>query len=510
MENADLSLLSCPFKTGGIVTGEKFIGRNEQIKKCLRKLLDGGSVAIRGLPHIGKTSLAWKLLYTSEYWTDRNAIFIFIDLSKCETFFHFWRKVADEIENTYDGMSADGAMRDLLGAVETAGDNYEKIDKAVSAVFACLHKKNIQTVLCIDKFDDVVRVFGDSKLTENVCYYNSLTELISKEKLSLIITIRRSLHDLTVNPGGNSTLDGKIETMPLHGFNDDEMTAFREYAARHGLALSDDDWTALTEQAGRSPSMLSMSSTALLDAGQGKSVRQVLKDYEPAHYPYFNGLLKFMRENDNRDLRRMIQLFIGPKYNLSRIDINELQHSGYIWVETVNGREQYVTLSKCFELFLREEARKGLDIEIWPLMEAATKRLRDAIETGLRSVYGDIWEDELCDKARLINNENKKKPKEEKKLFINMKNVDDFERDGRRQRLIDWLGYLEYMYIIEEYWQNVFQFVFKGLPLNTVKDNLRKIHSARNPYGHFNGKLLSDLEVEKADLACKEILECLN
>jgi len=504
MTEAENVSSSSPFETGNIVTGEKFIGRDEYINRCLKKLKGGGSVALRGIPRIGKTSLAVKLLNSLEDQIDGwNIVSIFIDLSTCLTFFHFWRRVVDEIEKTYDGVTTDITLGELLHNVKTASDDYEKISDAIRSIFTYLCKIKVRTVLCIDEFDSVCRVFGESIQESSVCYFMFMRELMTKPGLfgiSLIITSRRSLVNLTKKADGGSVFHNAIETIPIHGFNNREIGAFREYAEKYGLELSEEDWAVLEDQAGRSPYMLSMSATALLDAKNGKSVKQALIDYEPTHYQYFDDLLEFLRENDNRDLKHMIQIFIGPEYNLNQNDINELIHSGYIWQETVCGEVQYTTLSARFQRYLGEEARKGLDQAIWPLMGGTERSVRDAIEKGMRKVYGDKWEDELYNKA---NSKAGRGP------FIDKDKIDKFKRDPQKQRLVDRLGFLEYMNIIVEYWEDIFKYIFKEWTPKSIQFSFYSIHRARNPLAHNNGHLLSTLQVDEADLACKKILECL-
>jgi len=502
-ENTGYSELHSPFETGSVVTGDKFIGRDENIKKCLRKLKGGGSVALRGIPRIGKTSLAFKLL-EPEYWTDQNVIPFLINLGGCETFFHFCRSVMLEIEKKYVNAANDSAFSALVAAVKAAGDNYETISEAVKAVFSYLRSKDVHTVICIDEFDSVVRVFGESTETASICYYLFLRELMTNPqlyRLSLIITSRRSLVSLTAKADGGSVFHNAIETIPIHGFNNREMGAFREYAARHGLAFSEEDWTLFVQQAGRSPYMLSTTATALLDAEEGQSIKNTLNRYEANHYQYFDTLIDYLREDGNKDLRRMIQLFIGPKYNLSQNDINELIFSGYILQETVNGKPRYETLSLRFQQYLEEKTRQGLDLEIWPLVGETEKNLRDIIEQKMYAKYNDNWEAELITAAR--------SKAAAKNHFIEMDKINYYisARKHQRQRLVDTLSFLEYMNIILEYRNDLFKDIFPGWAYKDIKNCFFTVYNARNPYAHFNECFLSDLEVQEADLACRKILE---
>jgi len=505
---------SSPFETGNIVKGEKFIGRDEYINRCLRKLKGGGSVALRGIPRIGKTSLAVKLLNSLEDQIDGwNIISIFIDLSTCQTFFHFWRRVVTEIEKRYGDVTTDISLEALLQKVKTAGEDYEKISDAIRSVFSYLCKIKIRTVLFIDEFDSVCRVFGESIQASSLCYFMFMRELMTNSGLfgiSLIITSRRSLVNLTKKADGGSVFYNAIETIPIHGFNDVERNAFREYMIKQGLVLSEEDWLSLVKLAGHSPFMLSMAADYLLDAAKEKSVQQTLKDNEARYYQYFDDLIKHLREDDGKDLRRMIQLFIGPKYNLNQNDINELTHSGYIWQETVNGRDRYETLSLRFKQYLKEETHKDLGLDIWPLLTETEKCIRNFIEKNMSAVYSDKWEDELLNKA--VDKKKINRP------FIDSEKIGLYTRDKKnaskkslpKQRLIDYLSFSEYSYIISEYWNNVFRNTLFGWGIKDVEKNFRILHDVRNPYAHANEHLLSDSEIQEADLICNKLLERIN
>lgn len=502
MTNNEHGTEFCPFVTGGEVTGEQFIGRSEYIKRCMRKLRGGNSVALRGIPRIGKTSLAKKLLDEALKWGSRDIIPIHIVLGTCLSFFHFWREIGKKIETELNTM--DRELRCLLDDVKNADDRYEDIKNTVEKLFTYLCSQGKQVILCVDEFDSVVTVFKDGN-NDPRCYFLFLRELMSNTKeygVSFIIVSRRGLASLESRTEGGSTFDGVIEPTPIRGFSDKELIEFREYATKHDLILSNDDWGIIINQAGRSPYMLSRAAVALLDAEEGKNIKEVLREYEPTHFSYFDRMLELMREDNCKDLKRMVKIFIGPQYDLTGNDINELKHGGYIWQEKYDA--PYETLSVRFEQYLREETRRDLNLEIWPLLTETENRLRDVIETKMRTKYNDKWEDELIMKAR-----NKGARKE---YFIDSAKVDRHlsKKLHTNQRLIDTISFLEYMNIIQEYRNDLFNDIFVGWARTEIERLFKTIHQTRNPYAHSNGHLLNDLEIQEADLACKKILDGIN
>ena len=390
----------------------------------------------------------------------------------------------------------------LLERVENVGDKYENIKDAVEKLFAYQCRHGMRVIICIDEFDSVARVFSASS-GDPLSYFMFFRTLMTNAReygLSFIIVSRRSLASLESKADGGSTFDGAIETLPVRGFGDKELSEFREYAAKHGLKLSDIEWNMVIEQSGRSPFMLSKTADMLLDAEQSTNIEVLLHEYEPTHYPYFDLLLELMSENERKDLKSMIKLFVGPQYDLNANDINELKHAGYLWQEKDNA--PFETISSRFQQYLVKKTRNTLDLDIWPLLTETEKLMRDFIETKLRGLFEDDWEKELMIEAE--------KQAAEKKNFISTEKIEIYQAGKAKvNRLIDTLSFLEYQKIIQKYYDS-FKVNFGGIGFDKFRKYTEKLYQVRNPFAHSNGNLLSNLEVQEADLACKKLINLLS
>ena len=206
-----------------------------------------------------------------------------------------------------------------------------------------------------------------------------------------------------------------------------------------------------------------------------------------------------MQEDGGKDLKSLIKIFIGPQYDLTQNDINELKHAGYIWQEKNNSPIE--TISLRFQSYLMEEARRDLNLDIWPLLTEPEKLLRNAIEAKLRGNLGEEWEKELIKEAHSYAAQNTK--------FIGLEKIDDYMNSRvQTNRLIDNLSFIEYGNIIKKYY-GFFQNDFK-IGYDKFRKLTGRIQDVRNPYAHSNGELVSDLIVQEADLACKKLIAMLN
>ena len=89
----------------GIVTGERFVGRQAEINEIHTRVLGElyGNLAIVGLPRIGKSSLVWNALITlKDKLLKENHIIAYISISSSDNVVSFFKglvlAVLEEIE----------------------------------------------------------------------------------------------------------------------------------------------------------------------------------------------------------------------------------------------------------------------------------------------------------------------------------------------------------------------------------------------------------------------------
>ena len=98
--------LNNPFADfGGIVHGDRFIGREDSINKITERVLGPtyGNLAIMGLPRVGKSSLVWHaIMDRKEELVEIKTIPIFFEAGSCMSSKEFFKKMVtllyDELE----------------------------------------------------------------------------------------------------------------------------------------------------------------------------------------------------------------------------------------------------------------------------------------------------------------------------------------------------------------------------------------------------------------------------
>lgn len=102
--------LNNPFSGyGGIVFGEKFIGREEALRQIRQRVLgeNYGNLAIIGLPRIGKSSLAWQgIMQHRDELIATKSIPIFMEVGSCNNSSEFFTRLIElsfeELELNFD------------------------------------------------------------------------------------------------------------------------------------------------------------------------------------------------------------------------------------------------------------------------------------------------------------------------------------------------------------------------------------------------------------------------
>jgi len=492
-----------PFKTGGIVTGRNFIGRGQIVKSCLARLRAGNSLALCGLPRIGKSSLAHKLINELGNSTEKKLLAAFEILGERTSFFELWRCVALGLEKELEksGQMTPG-QRQFLTDIMEAGENYEKLSMAVPALFKDLAKGGLKTILVLDEFDSVKRVFGPGPETlhRNFQFLRGLAT-DPDNGLALIIVSRRSLEKLETAASGGSVLHLAVDPRMVIGFDGRERAAFQTYAKECGLELSEAEWAMVEHQAGRSPFMLSKVAAALFEAEEGREVKSILKECAAEHFHYFRELIKLMREDGGNTLEHMFQIFFDTHHGLTQNQINELVLQGYIW----KANDRIETLSKFFEEYLCQETRHELEKGFWPLYTESLKRLRQTVKRKYEEKYGQKWEEALIEEA-------KQKAADPKKYFVNRGTLKQYlDQQGKggasRDDFIERLLFLDFMNIILNYWDDYFHKIFTSLTPAEIKSNFQAMQEARNCITHV--KTIPESKMKSGLQAFKKILNAL-
>ena len=521
-----------PFQAGPIVSGESFIGREEKegvLDKLRRKIFSGNeyspSIILTGLPRMGKTSLACKCI-EDKAALNRNGIFpSFCNMGKQKNFTGFIYSMVRQVRKSYKNAPFfDDELESAFAFFETKPEEWdvEDVVDALDELFYILgQEKQAKTVVVLDEFDSVVDVFEGQ-----VRYFHILRDLVTQPdyRFTLLMTSRRDIAAIEEDgalPVG-STFANSVHSEKLQGFSDADLALYFATMEACGVSLPETQKRQVLFYAGRSPFLLSMLGHEILDTDEtipadGIDIDELAQGVKEDMDRYFVSLLGYMRRE--RDYKKMVQIFIGPRYDITSKDIADLKTRGYLYQEErkegfndpVTGEKlRFQTISEYFVEYLQnyqEENEKSEGLTTWVELTQAEKFLREVIQNAMEKEYGkENWEDALKDGGC----------KKQRNAFFNVEQINNYmdshcRRFSSRKDLnvLKFIGIDSLSKIIVAYWDKYFSAVFDPpyKTEKTIQSDMKKLHWVRNPLAHAFAECLTEMDRENVNRVCKKMEE---
>ena len=498
-----------PFCVGKEAVGEGFIGRKSQIEEYSRKLFDprnSGNLSISGLPRIGKSSLARMILRGETSKGNERLLIVEVgNLGGCRSFSGLCKKIVRCIRKELKKASVDdSSFKPLLDAVNDSDGDYDELSWAMEDLFEQLNDEGYKTVIFIDEFDYVDRVFNYGEECDAVSYFQLLRALITEPtyNVSMLIVSRRSLALLEERSCGASTFHGALDNQQLAGFTDAELGLTRDLLSCYGVNLTGEQWSSALHLAGRVPYLLSMICNDLLILRKERTVEEIIDGCEQRVYEYCKDVLDLLEDEDS--LRHLIQVCIGPRYDIVPQQVTELENRGYL----IRAGAGYAPVCGYFDQYLRDVVRADADMEISPKLTSAEKKLRLIVEHVLRGKLGDDW-------ACIVRADYEARRVEDPakyRYFVDFAKADKFMDSNKRkfgiveESFLNVVSIAELSQIMKFYWADFAQ-VFNDAAYSAWEPKFRLLQRTRDPLAHSNLEYLTSAEVEQANMYCREIIE---
>jgi hypothetical protein len=513
-----------PFVEGAVATGTNFIGRKKLLKKLSGVMRFGNtkSISICGLPRIGKTSLICNLLNDSELKSDK-VLTAFVSLAAKESFFHLWREIMGELRESLEFHNLhDNMVTSCIDAVVEACKrnkperDYEELNEHVVLFFkAVVSKLGVDCLIAMDEFDQAARVFGDDS-GMSATYFQFIRELAThheKYGVSFIIISRSRLVRLESSVPGASVLHMAMATEPVLGFNDDDLSEYEDVLRRCCITINDNVLKNIHRLGGRSPLLLSKIGNVLY-----RNDDRVLDNFSATDgeisldfSDYYKNLIELSKKDGYYN--KLVQMFVGPKYDLNNADVNELKNLGYVEEQSPDENGiLYRSICPDFTDYLRELMILDENDNIWPNLSQAEKRLRSIIDGALSKKYGGpIWE-----KAIRVDYDARKASNPSKYgYFVDFGKAEKFCNNMKRKysgrgnpRLLNAISFQELWNIMEFYWNDgISEYFPKGDTISDWNEKLELLQRARDPLAHANPEFLNHVEIRQANIYCDEILQ---
>lgn len=358
------------FVVGPQAIGSSFFGRDKEIHELEEDMFGetSSNVSLIGPPRIGKSSLVKKVLEKNKGHLNR--LIIQIDMSVCashpyEFWYTLWRSLRSEIENA--GLWSANIAEYYRKLDEIDGylnpNWYTPTRPPLENIFKEIGKKGYRVILAIDRFDDVVRVFGAGKHDKN--YYSLLRSVISDfGMVNGVLICKKRIQMMEKEAPNLSHLHGVCKEMPLRAFSHKnmidksswsyDMDAYYGALERYGITLSAEAKNRLEYYTGCLPFICCMFGDCMyrrLDSVsryEAQDIEAVFRDCRPQIDAYYDDLIKSLKEAGQ--LESVFQLSIHPQmmHAFSAREWNDMRYMGNSSTDIINGETITYAFSQDF------------------------------------------------------------------------------------------------------------------------------------------------------------------
>lgn len=482
---------------GGIVRGERFIGRHESLKVVENRVIrprEPGNLAIIGDYRIGKSSLIYKaVMERKNELIAKKLLPIWINLGTYDQGGIFFRSL---VLNCLDEMrelgwlteAMENAARQALQDELSWSEGYGRIQR----FFEKVRQSGFRILFILDEFDNARHLFrGD------ISGFQGLRELSYRPewRVTYITASRRTLRNIELQTKAISTFDLIFQKHYLAMFDESDVQEYFSRIEEVGISITPEMRNRIEFYCGGHPYILEMLGFEIVEIFrecQSVNIDEAAHRIEQSLLDQYDHMIAILREDGS--LNKLLQIIFGPVIDVKQTDAEELLRYGLI-KPTEEGI--YVAFSPHFQLYLKLVER---EVDLWPIWRETELALRNLITSKMLEQYGENWIAKL-EKAhprlKAIFEQCRKAQQREEKSF------------GSRAsgNLIDFTYPQDLFAIIFAEW-NTFKSIFKK-DKNYWDQRAQLLGKIRNPLAHNRDEILAEYERQQAEGFCKEILAVL-
>jgi hypothetical protein len=491
-----------PFVVGSIVHGEQFVGRQAEILQVQQRLNlysrgQAGSISIVGSPRVGKSSLAYQVLFEPrEKLTERKILTSWIHLPNFEDleglFCELVRKTLNSLENV--NVEDEILIKDGKKLLESPL-SWGYLQTDVREFFAQVNKLGWRVIFIIDEFDYARQIFRGNKGFEALRELNYNPEW----RIYWVTISRRPLSEIVNKSGtGISTFPGIFETLTLRCFDQEELDKLLEKLQIAGIEPDPKIFEFIYINTGGHPWLASMVASHLANLWldqQQINLEQALQNSISEFYWYYDTLVDLLRQDGS--LEKMLQILFGPVITATRVDVEQLTRYGLI---KPSAKDFYTAFSDHFQDYLQLVERS---VDLWPLWRKTERRLRLFIAEKLEADYKtENWI------AQVENN----RPNLKIDIFDPCREKQENEKkkfgDRASVNLLDFAYPMDLYKIIAAYW-TIFQPILKQ-DKKHWEQRFSLLNKVRTSMAHMRDESIAAHERQLAEAYCDEILYLLD
>lgn len=489
------------FQIGGKVNGESFIGRTK-LMEYLRKVFVENNAragkAIVGLTRTGKSSIALNLFKD----LPDDIIYIYEDLNEWSEYFELWQDICCSVEdylNKHNKMTV--SMAENLKSMKNENIPWIKLNRTVKKIFEELAIMQIRTILVLDEFDNASVLFDAG--TKHFELFRTIFS-DGKYDVSAMTISRRNLHTIEGTTYQSSTFHGVLDSIPLKGFDDEDMKAYYSVFSALGIELSEEQKEEIEYYAGRAPFLLSILGHYIVETAEVEgsvNISNIFLDKCKAINDYYRDCIQHLTRDN--DLKRIVPFVIGPNVGVTQNDRDELINLGYLRTEDDN----LVAISSYFANFL---SANMLQISIWDNVINVEKKIKLIIENEFAKVvdHYQVGGESLIAIQRNVL-----------EAVTGISNGDISRYDSFiannakvfniQSTYLDVMSLNDSFKILKDCWADIFAKYFNNDLYSNWGSKFDKCSRARNPIAHGHEEYLTDLDKNEIDTYCKQIFDVL-
>lgn len=501
---------------GGIVFGDRFIGRKEAIQQINQRVLGKsyGNLAIMGLPRIGKSSLAWQsiMIHKEELIKDRT-IPMFYETGSCMSSEFFFKKMVLTAFNELEFVCDDEKFIRLLSeTVKAISNNYDIFN--IQKFFRLIKRLDYKLIYIFDEFDSVQSIFdkSDFQMLRELSY-NPETDIC------LVTCSRKTIEDIEIKDGAISNFAGIFKDLRLSVFNKEEVKEYWEHFSKSWKP--DDDYKlAISYYTGNHPWIMDRLNYKMFTLDITSDLFRKFDDVKLELMEILDNIVSTI-EKENL-LNAAIQLIVGPLYDVNSKQIEKLLKYGFIRKVSIQYKEclfdglkvgpywddyAYICFSDYATLdFYRRYYANVPYVSLWSETE---NLLRTCIKDFISSEFSDSWEKDL--EYYIHNNlpfptfKIDKWEQNLNTLKINRNKMVSNFPNMSGNHLVDFTLTAQIFDIFirpAKYWFN--NHIFTG-DWNTWNNKFEFLTKVRNPVAHNNIPQYIQEEIRVATQYCQEI-----
>ena len=397
--------LNNPFADfGGIVHGDRFIGRKGYIEKIKERVLGStyGNLAIMGLPRVGKSSLVWHaIMDKKEELSKELTIPIFFETGSCTSSNEFFRKMVtllyDELEFICEDEKYIKFSNKIIDSLKT---EYDK--DLVQKYFKLVKRIGYKTIFIFDEFDSVQSFFGkaDFQLLRELSY-NPDTHLC------LVTCSRKTIEDIEVKDGAISNFAGTCSDLRLGMFSKEDVIEYWEHFSSE-FAPDITYKNAIAYFTGNHPWLMDKVNSMMYKEDLANDLFSKFDNVKLELMEVLDTLVGTIEKEHL--LNSAIQVVVGPYYDVNQKQIEKLLKYDFIKKVSPEYKELLFSGMKvgptwdsytysCFSDYstLDFYRRYYANVPYVTLWSETENLLRTAVKEYLSANFTDNWEQELTD-----------------------------------------------------------------------------------------------------------------